>query len=71
VPVQYQCVRKLARPLQSIERRRSDGPTGHKQGVNIMVVRLESVQRVAFSLVGSLVFAALMVSAAVPVVPVA
>jgi hypothetical protein len=36
-----------------------------------MAFRLESAQRVFFSLVGSLVFAALMVSAAVPVVPVA
>jgi hypothetical protein len=36
-----------------------------------MAFRLESVQRVAVSFVGSLVFAALMISAAVPVVPVA
>lgn len=68
---QYQDVRKLARPLQSIMHHRSDGPNGSTQGVKIMTFRLESAQRVFFSLVGSLVFATLMVSAAVPVVPVA
>ena len=36
-----------------------------------MVFRLESASRFAVSLVGSLVFAALMISAAVPVVPIA
>ncbi len=36
-----------------------------------MAFRLESAQRVAFSMIGAVVFAALMVSAAVPVVPVA
>ena len=36
-----------------------------------MTVRFESIQRVAVSLVGSLVFAALMIGAAVPVVPIA
>jgi hypothetical protein len=41
------------------------------QGVNTMSVRFESAQRVAFSLVASLFVAAVMISAAVPVLPVA
>ena len=36
-----------------------------------MAYRLESAQRVFFSAFGAVVFAALMVSAAVPVVPIA
>lgn len=36
-----------------------------------MVFRLESAQRFAVSLAGAFVFAALMISAAVPVVPIA
>ena len=36
-----------------------------------MVFRLESAQRFAVSMVGALVFAALMIGAAVPVVPIA
>ena len=36
-----------------------------------MSLRFESAQRIAFSVLGSLVFATLMISAAVPVVPVA
>lgn len=36
-----------------------------------MTDRFESAQRIAFSLVASFVFAAMMVSAAVPFVPVA
>lgn len=36
-----------------------------------MMFRLESAQRFAISLVGAFVFAALMIGAAVPVVPIA
>lgn len=36
-----------------------------------MTTRFENVQRYAVSLVGAVVFAALMISAAVPVLPVA
>src|SRR3546814_9081719 len=46
----------------------SDRP---RQGIDIMAFRFESAQRFAISMVGALVVAALMISAAVPVVPIA
>lgn len=46
-------------------------PGTPKSGNKIMFTRFESAQRVAVSLVGALLFSALMISVAVPVMPVA
>ncbi|GAA0339042.1 hypothetical protein GCM10009087_56910 [Sphingomonas oligophenolica] len=68
---QYQHVTGLARSLQSLWHRRPDGPDRQVQGMKIMSLRFENAQRLAFSLVGALMFTVVMFSAAVSVGPVA
>jgi len=60
----------LARSLQLPWHRRPDGPERQDQGMNIMSIRFQNAQNLALSFFGALLFTALMVSAAVPVVPV-
>ena len=49
----------------------ADQPLRLHKGIIIMFIRLELAQRAAVSVVAALVFAAVAISAAVPVVPIA
>jgi hypothetical protein len=62
---------ELARSLQSPLHRQPDSPERRKKGVTAMSFHFESAQRVAVSLIASLFVAAVMISAAVPVLPIA
>jgi hypothetical protein len=57
--------------MQSIRYRGPDGPTPRQSKEITMSFRFETAQRIALSCVGALFFAAIAVSAATPIIPIA
>ena len=57
--------------MQFIRYRQPDGPAPDHRRKYLMSIRFETAQRIAFSLVGALFFAAIAVGTAVPIIPIA
>jgi hypothetical protein len=57
--------------MQFIRYRQLDGPAPDHRRKYLMSIRFETAQRIAFSLVGALFFAAIAVGTAVPIIPIA
>lgn len=68
MPFQYDV--DLAHRMQRPLHRSPDGPVIDDKRDKAMTFRFETAQRVAFSLVGAILFATIAVSAATPILPI-